>query len=381
MNHRTVETTHPASESGSALVHVAIPHAQLSARKDTGLEGSAADSLLAAILVYYKDVMGNNLSPIYPPPFLQELRAFGRAQPPQEADLLSLDVNGSLERITKSTDTWNDTRNDLSIVDKIFYTIVSLRWAELTLAESIELQENSFEDMEFRSLVQRAARKCGLVQPALAFEELKSKVYLYLDDVIRDPLRYSQPEQISAYMPTMQWKNTLDHDLVFYLYLTNHKYQMLLFLEALRVLSIEYAIFSPSSLQKAILDEKDFNDQAIGMLYSSYQRVASRLDICLNMPASQHVGEHLDIVLEIVWEDLQPGSSIQTCLSDALVKLTKPSAVDVDQMLDLIRQMLHTSNVIPFEVIPSTLWIAAVCLHALDSWQEDTGAFSSKLQQ
>ncbi|KAG0371409.1 hypothetical protein BGZ54_000036 [Gamsiella multidivaricata] len=69
----------------------------------------------------------------------------------------------------------------------------------IVLSQRIQdlLQEDLYDDIEFRSAVKRIARKIGLRKPSSIYEQQKCRLYRYLDLVVLDPTGYCQKDIIA----------------------------------------------------------------------------------------------------------------------------------------------------------------------------------------
>jgi hypothetical protein len=184
-----------------------------------------------------------------------------------------------------------------------------------------------------------------------------------------------------------QWKMALDHDLAFYLYSTEHKPQMLLFLEALKVMAIDFSIFVPSQIQKAIFGEPDLVDAALIHLHrvqkqlcstvAQYRNITSEPETAQRDRTATHV---LDMACELNMEHWDPSSSIQTFLRQASVEVcrafdvpcSQPIEERVNQLQQLSRQLLEISAVAPIQFIPKIMWTTAVCLRTCKDLEESS---------
>ncbi|KAG0318808.1 hypothetical protein BGZ97_003249 [Linnemannia gamsii] len=102
------------------------------------------------------------------------------------------------------------------MIEFLLWTITNLRKPLVSFKHSIEanaravfniviasiidgagLLKNSYEDVEFRSLVQRVAKKIGSRPPVSPLEQLKFRMYQYLQGTVSDPSRYIRPELIA----------------------------------------------------------------------------------------------------------------------------------------------------------------------------------------
>ncbi|KAF9358605.1 hypothetical protein BGX34_008867 [Mortierella sp. NVP85] len=245
------------------------------------------------------------------------------------------------------------------------------------------LQEDSYEDIEFRSLVQRIAKKIGIRKPSSDLERLK--LYHYLENVIIDPMQHCRCEKIAAYMTKDQWKTALDHDLAFYLYSTEYKPQILLFLEALKVMAIDFSTFVPSQVQKAIFGEPDLVDAALIHLHRVQKQLCSTVAQYRNTTSEPETAQRdrtathvLDMACELNMGHWDSSSSIQTLLRQASVEVcraldvpcSQPIEERVNQLQQLSRQLLEISAVAPMQFIHKIMWTTAVCLRACKDLEE-----------
>ncbi|KAF8939433.1 hypothetical protein BGZ58_009788 [Dissophora ornata] len=138
---------------------------------DKGAEKT--NRLLAAILVFYKDAMINPIAPLYAPQLLQELDICLQTEPSLASQNIS---NGTTDLEHRSAEValkFIDLESTTPIVDRLFYAMVNLTRPSQSFRDSIELQESSFEDIEFRSLVQRIAKKIGVLRQTSVYEQTK----------------------------------------------------------------------------------------------------------------------------------------------------------------------------------------------------------------
>ncbi|KAG0259602.1 hypothetical protein BG011_002534 [Mortierella polycephala] len=184
------------------------------------------------------------------------------------------------------------------------------------------LAKNSYGDLVFRSLIQRIAKRIGLRKPTSAFEQLKFRLYQYLDLVVTDPVRYCKQNTITEvslwdYMPVAQWKVALDQDLILYFYQNEFQSQMLLFLEIIRIIGITFSFYEPTSVQKVILGSNQELDTTLTMrlmivqrrIYTCFETIKNSLDELYstdNYGVQQVMDRAFDIVLNL--KPLQHGS-------------------------------------------------------------------------
>ncbi|KAI8605987.1 hypothetical protein EDD21DRAFT_84482 [Dissophora ornata] len=245
------------------------------------------------------------------------------------------------------------------------------------------LQESSFEDIEFRSLVQRIAKKIGVLRQTSVYEQTKFRGYCYLNLVVSDPTRYCRQDIITEYLTSAQLKSILDHDIVFYLNLNEHRSSILLFLEVIRAMGFSLSAFDPSPVQKAIIGTQDFVNDAMTHLYIARQRVCSALE------SHRSVHESLNAALGLTLDIQDPTSDIQLHLDKAsnMVSLSiQPLNLsslksNLEQVLRFSRQLLQISIVGPTQLLPRILWMASVCLRTCEKLQEDMGLKDPKIRE
>ncbi|KAF9575512.1 hypothetical protein EC968_002773 [Mortierella alpina] len=193
------------------------------------------------------------------------------------------------------------------------------------------LREDSCEDLEFWTLVQRIARKIGLRRPTSALEQLKCRLYHYLDLVVSDPRVYCTQEKLIACMPLSQWKSAMNQDLVLYFYLRDHKYQMLLFLDTVRILGLNIRLFKPGDTQRAILGYQELENEAIiqqDLVYRQLSVPAADKQISATDEPNQDklsAQEQVERTLEVFLDALEPTSEIQQTLCHASGQAVKHS--------------------------------------------------------
>ncbi|KAG0235558.1 hypothetical protein BGX31_004218 [Mortierella sp. GBA43] len=356
----------------------------------------AASKLLASILVFYKNTILSPIAQSYLPPLLKDLDAYVAALPSPGTHHLSKGAT-ELEKLSASIALSPiSTEGAIPLADYLFYAIVNLRRPLHSFQASIELMEDSCEDIEFTSLVRRIAKKIGIHKPTSNMEQLQSKLYHYLELVVMDPIQYSRRKNISAYMTKTEWKTTLDHDVVFHFYLIENRSQMLLFLEAIKAVGIEVSVYEPGQIQKAILGEQSLMDIALVQLY----QVQKQLRLTVGRYRSVSSGEPektsdgftatciLDMAFDLTVENLDPTSSIQTLLARASNDVCRLFRVpckgqsleeSANQLLDMSRQLLKISAVAPIHFIPRILWMTAVCLRTCRELRQDGGSIDTQV--
>ncbi|KAG0017228.1 hypothetical protein BGZ80_008512 [Entomortierella chlamydospora] len=189
MNHKTIEVKDRLGElppinhfPTQSLQHNRIT--KDSKRTPTGpgdsnevQETKIANSLLAAILACYKNAVINTSTPSYPLNLQKDLASYMERQTSEAVQ--SISTGGSdLERQAA-----NIALTSTCIKDAL---------------PLIDLQQDACEDIEFRALVLRIAKKIGVAKLKSLLEQRKARLYYYLDHVISDPTRYSQQENIIA---------------------------------------------------------------------------------------------------------------------------------------------------------------------------------------
>ncbi|KAF9186475.1 hypothetical protein BGZ51_002003 [Haplosporangium sp. Z 767] len=183
-------------ESGSGAVH----SLQTKRYSNEGMENAdpeLADRLLAALLVLYKDAMINLWTPSYPPPFFHELQTYTAMA--SSLKLRSISKGNSIQEqeAAKVAMQASDVISGMTFAECLFFAIVSLQRPSFSFKQSLDLAKNSYEDLMFRSLIQRIAKRIGLRKSTSAFEQLKFRLYQYLDLVVTDPVRYCKQNTIT----------------------------------------------------------------------------------------------------------------------------------------------------------------------------------------
>ncbi|CAO3568514.1 unnamed protein product [Mortierella alpina] len=236
------------------------------------------------------------------------------------------------------------------------------------------LREDSCEDLEFWTLVQRIARKIGLHRPTSALEQLKCRFYRYLDLVVADPRMYCTKERLTAYMSLPQWKSAVNQDLVLYLYIQDYKHQMLLFLETIRILGLKVSLFEPGDTQRALLENQDLENEAMIQLALAHRQICAcandreihATEVFNQVQLSAH--GQVERTLQLIFEHLEPTSEIQETLCDASSLIVKTIAASTgcawgkvaEQLCDLGERLLSISAVVPVHLLQKTMWSAVL---------------------
>src|SRR4051812_44253078 len=110
-------------------------------------------------------------------------------------------------------------------------------------------------------------------------------------------------------MSIAQWSSVLDQDLIFRLYLDDHRPSMLLFVEVAQTMGIALT-FDPLPAQDVILRIHGtlFANDAMIHLSQVQQRLHAVID------SQRSVGEVLDEAVSIALDDVEPDGSRHTCL-------------------------------------------------------------------
>ncbi|KAG0359796.1 hypothetical protein BGX24_005707, partial [Mortierella sp. AD032] len=257
----------------------------------------------------------------------------------------------------------------------------------IQLSEKIEtlLFKNSYEDVEFRSLIQRVAKKIGSRQPTSTVEQFKFKMYQYLDNAVTDPSRYIRPELISKCMPVAYWGTLPDRDYVVSCYMDEYKPQMLLFLEIIRTMGISPTVLEPivsyDTLSEGILHVLD-GEQQLRSAFSSLIDVFSNASDTFDQDGVQRVLEkvlHTAVKCQDVFEDSQLHKSGAAHQLSITLKTQKGDQIDVSkvgQLHDSMKQVLHSIPLAPGHFLPRLLWTTALCLEVC---KELEGAFDLAL--
>ncbi|KAK5808729.1 hypothetical protein F5H01DRAFT_350337 [Linnemannia elongata] len=258
----------------------------------------------------------------------------------------------------------------------------------IQLSEKIDilLLKNSYDDVEFRSLVQRVAKKIGSRQPTSTLEQLKFRMYQYLEGAVSDPLRYSRPELITKFMPPTRWATLLDRDFIFSCYLDECSSQMLLFLDTIRTMGISPSLLALDSVPSDTLSEGILNvltaRQDIQSVVTSLTRnfpkelVSSDVDsveygfkqVFLTTMNSRDVLAELQLHLTSAGVELV--HSLKIANGDQI------DASKVEKLHESVKQLLLSIPVAPSHFLPRLLWTAALSLEACRDLEEAFGPAS-----
>ncbi|KAF9090456.1 hypothetical protein BGX23_005954 [Mortierella sp. AD031] len=247
------------------------------------------------------------------------------------------------------------------------------------------LRKSSFDNIEFRSLVQRIAKKIGLQSPVSTLEQLKFRMYQYLDHVVFDPEHFTRPKRITEYMPAMHWVTLLEHDHIVSCYLTQFRPQMLLFLETIRTMDITPTLTDADRPIITILpscpgglEEMDSLDvHAIASAHSMARSIIRTAGIfsedlkLLNTCALEYAMDRIcDWVGDLRYGPLQHELTEESAQLLEMLKMPKCGRIDVtkaEQLLGWMTQVLHSIPVAPGHFLPSllraTLMCFAGCMH------------------
>ncbi|KAG0306375.1 hypothetical protein BGZ98_002493 [Dissophora globulifera] len=240
------------------------------------------------------------------------------------------------------------------------------------------LQENAYDDIEWRSMVQRVARKLGLRRETSAYEQSKFRCYRYLDLVVTDPIRYCRQKAMTECMPVAQWKSVLDQDFVVQLYLDDHHPSMLLFMDVARTMGITLT-FPPTPFQDAILgtSRTSFANGAMVHLSETRQRLYAAMD------SPQTIEEVLDAAVGMALDAHKPTAGIQACLTawSKIVLGSIPDPSNLTPMLEFSKKLLQSSIVAPIQLVPRILCISAVCLRTCAMLQETKNSTDPKIRE
>ncbi|KAF9138778.1 hypothetical protein BGX30_008757 [Mortierella sp. GBA39] len=252
----------------------------------------------------------------------------------------------------------------------------------IQLSEKIDilLLKNSYEDIEFRSLVRRVAKKIGSRQPTSALEQLKSRMYQYLEGAVSDPSRYIRPELITKFMPPTRWATFLDRDYIVSCYLDECSPQMLLFLDTIRTMGT-----SPSLLVLDLVPSNTLSEGILNVL-TARQQVQSVLTNLVRIFIKDSVSPDVDCVnygfeqvfltvmnFQDVLAELQLHlTSAGVELVDSL-KIAKRDQIDISKMEkfhESMKQLLLSIPVAPSHFLPRLLWTTALSLEACRDLEE-----------
>ncbi|KAG0288887.1 hypothetical protein BGZ96_007408 [Linnemannia gamsii] len=255
----------------------------------------------------------------------------------------------------------------------------------IQLSEKIDilLLKNSYEDVEFRSLVQRVAKKIGSRLPTSALEQLKFRMYQYLESAVSDPSHYIRPELIAKFMSTTHWETLLDRDYIVSCYLDECRPKTLLFLDTIRTMGV-----SPSLLE---LDFIPFDTLSEGVIHVLAGQQQARSVLRNQAPLFSKNSEILDVdglntafeqLLLTVIEYQDSFAELQLHLTSAgaqlsnYLKTLKGDQVDVTKigkLLETMKQLLLSAPVAPGNFLPRLFWTAALSLEACRILEESLG--------
>ncbi|KAF9155001.1 hypothetical protein BG015_011331 [Linnemannia schmuckeri] len=255
----------------------------------------------------------------------------------------------------------------------------------IQLSEKINilLLKNSYEDVEFRSLVQRVAKKIGSRQPTSTLEQLKFRMYQYLENAISDPSRYNSPELITKFMPTTHWATLLDCDYIVSCYLDEYRPQMLLLLDTVRTIGI-----SPSLLELDFVPSETLSEGILHVLIGQQQvrPVLNSQALFFSKDSEMLYKDGVSSVFEQVllayldYQDVLAQSQLHLTsasvqLSNSL-KTSKGNHIDVfkvERLHDSLKQLLLSVPVAPGHFLPRLLWMAALSLGACRDLEDAIG--------
>ncbi|KAF9129335.1 hypothetical protein BGW39_004249 [Mortierella sp. 14UC] len=254
------------------------------------------------------------------------------------------------------------------------------------------LLKNSYEDVEFRSLVQRVAKKIGSRQPTSTLEQLKFRMYHYLGNAVRDPLRYIRPELISKCMPVTHWATLLHRDYIVSCYMDEYKPQMLLFLDIIRIMGISPAVLDaivPSgTISEGILYVLD-GEQQVRSIFASQSCIIPGDSEMLDADGVESVIEQVFHAI-VNYQNSFTGSQLHLTSAGAqlfnTLKTPKGDQIDlakVGQLHDCMKQLLQSIPVVPEHFLSQLLWTTALCLEACKDIEEalDTSFTGQDKQQ
>ncbi|KAG9067753.1 hypothetical protein KI688_011340 [Linnemannia hyalina] len=258
----------------------------------------------------------------------------------------------------------------------------------IQLSEKIDilLLKNSYDDIEFRSLVHRVAKKIGSRQPTSTLEQLKSRMYQYLEGAISDPSRYIRPELITKFMPPTRWATLLDRDYIASCYLDECSPQMLLFLDTLRTMGISPSLLALDLVPSGTLSEGILNvltaRQQVQSVLTNQARIFIKNSVspavgCVNYGFEQvflTIMDFRDVLAELQLHLTSAGVE----LVDSL-KIAKGGQIDISKMEkfhESMKQLLLSIPVAPSYFLPRLLWTTALSLEACRDLEEAFGPAS-----
>lgn len=167
-------------------------------------------------------------------------------------------------------------------------------------------------------------------------------------------------------MPLPQWKSALNQDLVLYFYLRDHKHQMLLFLDTMRILGLTLSLFEPGNTQRTILENHELEDEAMIQLALVHRQIRAMEEKDEPNQAKLSAQGQVERTLEVILEALEPTSGLQETLyhpSRLIVKtITSGSALSkgLEQIQDLAERLLNIGAVVPLQLLQTVMWLTAL---------------------
>ncbi|KAF8945592.1 hypothetical protein BGZ47_002352 [Haplosporangium gracile] len=252
----------------------------------------------------------------------------------------------------------------------------------IQLSEKIDnlLLKNSYEDVEFRSLVQRVAKKIGSRQPTSTLEQLKFRMYQYFENAVSEPSRYNSPELITKFMPTTHWAALLNRDYIVSCYLDECRPQMLLFLDTVRTMGISPSLLELGFVPSEILSEGVLHvltgQQQVRPVLSSQTPLFSKDSEMFDMDGVNSAFEQV-LLIYLDYQDVLAKS--QRHLTSAGVQLSRSlkasngnhiDVFKVERLHDSLKQLLLSVPVAPEHFLPRLLWMTALSLEACRDLEE-----------
>ncbi|KAF9584144.1 hypothetical protein BGW38_007437 [Lunasporangiospora selenospora] len=248
--------------------------------------------------------------------------------------------------------------------------------SRVQLMEKIgQLQRNSpYNDIEFKSAVSRLSAKLGLKKTGTPAEQIKTRSYWYLDQVVSDPVRYSNQKEILSFMDLTQWAQALDYDLILRMYRGHFPYQILMFLEAAQESGIQIHLGSQSPFEDILCDSSPDSCGSVPLvLHQVLQEVFGG-----SMAATR---DSIDSIVDYLLDD-DPRSNIRRLdagIVKAAGKMMQAAKLHLDlddreKALDSLKQMLGFvktielySTIAPRHFLPRLTWANSILLRVTAS--------------
>ncbi|GJJ78860.1 hypothetical protein EMPS_11219 [Entomortierella parvispora] len=215
------------------------------------------------------------------------------------------------------------------------------------------LRQDTFDDIEFRSTVKRIANKIGIISRDLSLaDEQKLELYQYLDLVVSDPIRYTNPECMVKCMSAERWSRLLQQDLIVSFYEADHSHAMILFLESCKILGIKFMSVDDASLAHFVLQQRGIEDEALAALALLQYELRS-------IPAESKEQAMLHVALDARKESCPIEKLLSESATVLCVKVQK-SRPD-NRLLEFAEILTRYSVVAPTQYVPRLAWWLAIC--------------------